>query len=58
MSITTLHEEREGEGISVASAKTIAKSVFSVATNDTLEEDDEADTDKGEEDTSPTIEID
>ncbi len=57
-SITTLHEEREGEGISVASAKMIAKSVFSIATDDTSEEDDKADTDKGEEDASSTIEID
>ncbi len=57
-SITTLHEEREGKGISVASAKTIAKSVFSIATDDTLEEEDEADTDEGEEDASSTIEID
>jgi hypothetical protein len=55
--ITTLHEEREGEGISVASAKTIVKSVFSIATDDTLEEDDEADTNEGEEDASSTIEI-
>jgi hypothetical protein len=57
-SITTLHEEREGEGISVASAKRIAKSVFSIATDNTSEEDNEADTDEGEEDASSTIEID
>jgi hypothetical protein len=56
-SITTLHKEREGKGISVASAKTIAKSVFSIATDNTSEEDNEADTNEGEEDTSSTIEI-
>ena len=32
-SITTVHAEREGNGTSVASAKTMAKSVFSIATN-------------------------
>ena len=32
-SITTVHAEREGKGASVALAKTIAKSVFSIATN-------------------------
>ena len=32
-SITTVHTEREGEVTSVASAKTMAKSVFSIATN-------------------------
>jgi len=32
-SITTVHAEKEGKGASVASAKTIAKSVFSIATN-------------------------
>jgi hypothetical protein len=57
-SITTLHEEREGKGISVASANMIAKSVFSIATDDTLEEDNKADTNKGEEDASSTIKID
>ena len=56
-SITTLHKEREGEDISVASAKMIAKSVFSIATDDTSEEDDKADTNEGEEDASSTIEI-
>ncbi len=56
-SITTLNKEREGEGISIASAKTIAKSVFSIAMDDTLEEDNEADSNEGEEDASSTIEI-
>ncbi len=32
-SITTVHAEKEGTGTSVASAKTMAKSVFSIATN-------------------------
>ena len=32
-SITTVHAEKEGKGTSVASANTIAKSVFSIATN-------------------------
>jgi hypothetical protein len=32
-SITTVHAEKEGKGTSVASAKTLAKSVFSIATN-------------------------
>ncbi len=54
---TTLHEEREGKGISIASAEMIAKSVFSIAMDDTSEEDDKADTNEGEEDASSTIEI-
>jgi hypothetical protein len=33
VSITTVHAKREGEVTSVASAKTMAKSVFSIATN-------------------------
>ena len=33
VSITTVHAERKGEVTSVASAKTMAKSVFSIATN-------------------------
>jgi len=32
-SITTVHAEKEGKGTSVASAKTMVKSVFSIATN-------------------------
>jgi hypothetical protein len=32
-SITTVHAEKEGKGSSAASAKTMAKSVFSIATN-------------------------
>ncbi len=46
-SITTLHAEREGEVTSVALAKTMAKSVFSIATNVTSgSEDEETDNDK------------
>jgi hypothetical protein len=44
-SITTVHAEREGKGKSVASAKTMAKSVFSIATNIMSgSEEDETDT--------------
>ena len=39
-SITTVHAEKEGKGTSVASAKTMAKSVFSIATNITSESED------------------
>jgi hypothetical protein len=43
-SITMVHAEREGKGTSVASAKTMAKSVFSIATNITTgSEEDETD---------------
>jgi hypothetical protein len=57
-SITTLHKEREGKGVSVALAETIAKSVFRIATDDTSNEDGEADTNDEETDVSSTIEID
>ncbi len=57
-SITTLHEEREGKGVSVASAKTIAKSVFSIATDDMSNKDNKADTNDEETDVISTIEID
>ncbi len=57
-SITMLHKKREGKGVSVALTKTIAKSVFSIATDDTSNEDDKADTDDEEMDVSSTIEID
>jgi hypothetical protein len=56
-SITTLHEEKEGKGVSVALAKMIAKSVFSIATDDTSNKDDKADTNDEETDVSSTIEI-
>jgi hypothetical protein len=56
-SITTLHIERESEGVSVALTKTIAKSVFSIATDDTSNEDNEADTNDEETDVSSTMEI-
>ena len=39
-SITTVHAEKEGKGTSVASAKTMAKSVFSIATNITSGSED------------------
>jgi hypothetical protein len=38
-SIITLHAEKEGGGVLVASAKTMAKSVFSIATNIMSDED-------------------
>jgi hypothetical protein len=44
-SITTVHAKREGKGKSVTSAKTMAKSVFIIATNITSgSEEDETDT--------------
>jgi hypothetical protein len=44
VSITTVHAERKGKGTSVASAKTMAKSVFSIATYITSgSEEDETD---------------
>jgi hypothetical protein len=57
-SITMLHEEREGKGVSIALAKTIAKSVFSIATDNRSNKDDKADTNDEETDVSSTIEID
>jgi hypothetical protein len=46
-SITTVHAEKEGKGTSVASAKTMAKSVFSIATNITSgSEEGEVDSDE------------
>jgi hypothetical protein len=57
-SITTLHAEKEGKGVSVASAKTIAKSVFSIATEDTSDKEDEADTNNEKSYVSSAIEID
>ncbi len=59
VSITTLHEEKEGQGTSVASAKTMAKSVFSIATNITLESEGNEEGTKGEEmDDKSVVEID
>ncbi len=59
MSITTLHKEKEGQGTSVASAKTMAKSVFSVATNITLGSEGDEEGTKGEEmDDKSVVEID
>ncbi len=46
-SITMVHAEREGKGTSVASAKMMAKSIFSIATNITSgPEEDETDVDE------------
>jgi hypothetical protein len=57
-SITMVHAEREGKGISVASAKTMAKSIFSIATNITSgSEESETDIDE-EMDGTSVVEID
>ena len=57
-SITTVHAEKEGKGTSVASAKTMAKSVFSIATNITSGSE-EGETDSDEEmDGTSGVEID
>ena len=57
-SITTVHAENEGKGESVASAKTMAKSVFSIATNITSgSEEDGSDSDEKMDGTS-SVEID
>jgi hypothetical protein len=57
-SITTLHAEKEGGGVSVASAKTMAKSVFSIATNITSDEDGEGGTNDKEMDDRSVIKFD
>jgi hypothetical protein len=57
-SITTLHAEKEGGGAYVASAKKMAKSVFSIATNITSDEEDKGATDDKEMDDRSVIEID
>jgi hypothetical protein len=57
-SITTLHAEKEGGGASVASAKTMAKSVFSIATNVTSDEEGKGATNDKEMDNRSVIEID
>jgi hypothetical protein len=58
VSITTLHAEKEGGGASVASAKTMAKSVFSIVTNITSDEEDKGAADDKEMDDRSVIEID
>jgi hypothetical protein len=57
-SITTLHAEKEGGGVSVASAKTMAKSVFSIATNITSDEDVKGGTNDEEMDDRSVIKFD
>jgi hypothetical protein len=57
-SITTVHAEREREGTSVASAKTIAKSVFSIATNITSGSEEEEEEQEGESKGMEGVEID
>jgi hypothetical protein len=57
-SITTLHAEKEGGGVLVASAKTMAKSVFSIATNITSDEDGKGGTDDKEMDNKSVIKFD
>ena len=57
-SITTVHAEREREGTSVASAKTIAKSVFSIATNITLGSEEDVEEQEGETTSMTGVEID
>ena len=57
-SITTLHEEKEGGGVFVASVKTIAKSVFSIATNVTSDEESKVGTNNEEIEERSVIEID
>jgi len=57
-SITTVHAENEGKGESVASAKTMVKSVFSIATNITSGSEEDG-SDSGEEmDGTSRVEID
>jgi hypothetical protein len=57
-SITMVHAENEGKGTSVASAKTMAKSVFSIATNITSGSEEDG-LDSGEEmDGTSGVEID
>ena len=52
-SITTVHAEKEGKGTSVSSAKTMAKSVFSIATNITSgSEEDGLDSEEEMDDTT------
>jgi hypothetical protein len=57
-SITTVHAEREREGTSVASAKTIAKSVFSIATNITSGSEEDEEEQVGETTSMTGVEID
>jgi hypothetical protein len=57
-SITTLHAEKEGGGASVASAMTMAKSVFSIATNITSDEEGKGATNNEKTEKRSVIEID
>jgi hypothetical protein len=57
-SITTLHAEKEGGGASVVSAKTMAKSVFSIDMNITSDEEGKGATNDKEMDNRSVIEID
>jgi hypothetical protein len=50
--------EKEGKGVSVASAKMIANSVFNIATEDTSDKEDKADTNDEETDVSSAMAID
>ncbi len=56
-SITTVHAEKEGTGTSVASAKTMAKSVFSIATNITSGSEDGGSGSEEEMDDTTGVEI-
>ena len=56
-SITTVHAEREGEGTSVASAKTMAKLVFSIVTNVTSGSEDQEMDNNEEMDSAPGVRI-
>jgi hypothetical protein len=57
-SITTVHAERERGGTLVASAKTIAKSVFSIAMNITSGLEEEEEEQEGETTSMTGVEID
>jgi hypothetical protein len=57
-SITTLQAEKEGGGAAVASAKMMAKSVFSIGTNITSDEEGKGATNDEEMDDRSVIEID
>jgi hypothetical protein len=57
-SIITLHAEKEGGGASVVSDKTMAKSVFSIATNITSDKEGKGATNNKESGDSSVIEID
>jgi hypothetical protein len=57
-SITTLDAEKEGGGVPKASAKTMAKSIFSIATNITSDEDGKGGADDEEMDDRSVIKFD